>query len=44
MAHRAGKVAFFGPSTVAIHDDGDVLRGEGLGLCGHGAETIRVKD
>jgi hypothetical protein len=26
MTHRSGHETFFGPSTIAIHDDGYVLR------------------
>jgi hypothetical protein len=31
MAQAGGHVAFFGPATISIHDDGNVLRQGGVG-------------
>jgi hypothetical protein len=35
MPHSARHVALLGPAAIAVHDDGNVLRQGGRGLCGH---------
>jgi hypothetical protein len=43
MAHGARHVAFLGPPTITIHDDGNMLRQIGRGLYGHELFSYKIE-